>query len=278
MNILVIIFILSITSFARTIVLIPGAASSGNKIHIKYATGLLATIHQQEYFEHLETFLSNQGHEVHICPKFEDNDSRSISLRADDCSKYITAKKLTTKKLNIIGHSMGGLVARKLANRHNNIQSILTISTPHYGTTLANFITNEKFENSFITKASQALDFNPHKKKYITELTTDAMLNFNRKTPMNPKTSYYSISNSRAYFYHFPLYLTSFALSEYLNYFPDNLKVENDGIVNTNSMILGRHLGEVEADHLESACIFTGQITKSCQKIKELVLEWINQS
>ena len=106
-------------------------------------------------------------------------------------------------KLNLVAHSMGGLDARHLISNHDfqhHIASLTTISTPHQGSSLANFILEQPdrvknvitdFANwvgTSIVVGGEA-DF----KRAITELTPDNIRStFNPANPDHPDVKYWS--------------------------------------------------------------------------------------
>ena len=278
MRILILSFVLSTTVFAKNIILIPGAASSGSKIYIKYTSAILGLLHQTEYFGHLKNFLSKE-HTVYICPKIEDNDTRSLADRTVDCFDFINEKKLCGN-LTLIGHSMGGLIARKLASDYlpkKCISKVLTISTPHRGTYLADYAILPEYENTFVHKTAKILKFTPEHKKYINELSVLGGDRDNFKNIIdNPNVKYFSISNFQTTFLNFPLYLTQESIEELIKRYSPTESIKNDGVVPTYSMIHGKHLGEIKADHLESACIFTGRITPGCTRLKQILTDFLS--
>lgn len=277
MKLLILSLIFSTSIFAKNIILIPGAASSGSKIYIKYTSAILGLLHQTEYFGHLKDFLSKK-HTVYICPKIEDNDTRSLAQRTIDCYNFISEKNLCGD-LTLIGHSMGGLIARKLASNYfpkNCISKVLTISTPHRGTYLADYVTLPEYENTFVQKAAKLLKFAPKHKKYITELSVLGGDRDNFKNIIdNPNVKYFSISNYQTNFLNFPLYLTQEGIEELIKRYSPTESLKNDGVVPTFSMVHGKHLGEIKADHLESACIFTGRITPACIRLKQMLTNFL---
>jgi len=54
---------------------------------------------------------------------------------ADDLKQFIDSRNLGNEKVDLIGHSMGGLVARAYAQKHGvlNVDQILTAGSPHQG-------------------------------------------------------------------------------------------------------------------------------------------------
>ena len=61
---------------------------------------------------------------------------KPLDSLADDLNSFIVGNNLSGKKINLIGHSMGGLVARAYAQKYeiDNIDNIITAGSPHFGT------------------------------------------------------------------------------------------------------------------------------------------------
>lgn len=60
---------------------------------------------------------------------------KPLNTLADDLNSFIISKNIQNKKTNLIGHSMGGLVARTYLQKHNNpnINKVITAGSPHKG-------------------------------------------------------------------------------------------------------------------------------------------------
>jgi hypothetical protein len=71
----------------------------------------------------------------------------SISSKIETWLEELRAKDLHFNRINLVGHSMGGLVARQYANDFgtDRIQKIITLNTPHSGSELANFVMDGSF-------------------------------------------------------------------------------------------------------------------------------------
>ena len=131
------------------------------------------------YFKGIRSMLKNRGFKV-----YHSNVSWSGSAdkRAEDLKQNIKSvlKNENTKKVNIIAHSMGGLDSRHLIfndrNKdkiHKNIASITTISTPHWGSSFADW--SLKNIPKLIPMAEKlGLDINA-----INDLSTESCSSFN---------------------------------------------------------------------------------------------------
>lgn len=83
-------------------------------------------------------------------PSYAKNES---FLEQDDwlnteINTYIDDTKMFVNKINVVGHSMGGLVARGYLTNYTTsskrkIHKLITLNTPHSGSELANFVTND---------------------------------------------------------------------------------------------------------------------------------------
>src|SRR5438270_747271 len=100
-----------------TVVMIPGAGSSGDSVYVENIPLLFG----DRYFGTFEDKLTEAGIRNLVCPRSHDDDSRTISERAEECVRLILenenkngseCKPGSVRDLVIMGHSMGGLVAR----------------------------------------------------------------------------------------------------------------------------------------------------------------------
>lgn len=161
------------------------------------------------------------------------------------------------KKLHLIAHSMAGLDARYLISHlegHNYIASLTTISTPHQGTYLANFI----LKNNLLKKSSIIFmhwighivcPYNkPVVNKAIEMLTPEYVKEiFNPQTPDHPDILYFS------YFGHAGRESQQI-ISPFLwigNEVIYQHQGKNDGVVPCNSAYWGEFIQEVAADHFQ---------------------------
>jgi triacylglycerol lipase len=131
------------------------------------------------YFRGIRTMLKAKGFCV-----YHSNVSwaADVKTRAEDLRINIkdVLRKENAKKVNIIAHSMGGLDSRHMmfngrnSNRiHERIASLTTISTPHAGTTFADWGTDHLPE-VIATAQKLGLDL-----KALSDLRTDRCAAFN---------------------------------------------------------------------------------------------------
>ncbi|MBR8383901.1 MULTISPECIES: esterase/lipase family protein [Burkholderia cepacia complex] len=72
---------------------------------------------------------------------YRDTTDDAISKNADRLWDWLRENKLTNRPIHLVGHSMGGLVARKVAEDHKELQvvSLVTVASPNQGANLTAF-------------------------------------------------------------------------------------------------------------------------------------------
>jgi len=136
--------------------------------------------------------------------------------------------------MHLVGHSMGGIDARRYITQlggHEKVASLTTISSPHHGSILA--------EQVMTAPAS------PWRRiPAIADLTHAAMRQFNESTPDMPGVIYRSYSAAR------PLKDQPW-LARPLGLRIAAAEGANDSLVSVASAQWGEHLGTLAADHFE---------------------------
>jgi len=99
-------------------------------------------------------------------------------------------EKSKSDKINIIGHSKGGLEARYMTSKlgmHDTVASITTLGTPHRGTHLADIVLGKipvpNFALSRLVNIYARLmgDEKPDSMRAVLQVTTQLMKNFNEE-------------------------------------------------------------------------------------------------
>jgi hypothetical protein len=87
-----------------------------------------------------------------LTPTNSSSRTYSSTTSIDSIGINVWNNSITNRKnLILIGHSMGGLVARAIENQHpNNVKGIITIGTPHEGAAILN-----KIDNGALTELSE---------------------------------------------------------------------------------------------------------------------------
>lgn len=245
------------------------------------------------YWRGIQEALENLGSTVFIAkvPAFGDIKSRAISLdkfitkqckilRESESKKSIyndekhknEADPRTFKqknqpiKINLISHSMGGLDCRYLISKVHRkdeiyrIVSLTTISTPHHGSEVADFIVDQVRQNSVLEQICP---------RSIYELTTKKMKEFNKDVVDDPNVKYFSFGakfNPRWYNLFNVTWLimkheieknaSKKALKEDKtranNCIDKNKLIDNDGLVSVESSKWGQYIGTLDnVDHLD---------------------------
>jgi triacylglycerol lipase len=163
-----------------------------------------------------------------------------------------------SEKLNLIAHSMGGLDARYLISRegfHDRIASLITISSPHHGSSIASFLLDQPDRlRAWLTDLANWLgttampEVDADFLNTVTELTPAYMAErFNPNVPDHPDVRYWSFSASAGKG-------TGRGISPFLrplNVILHNREGINDGFVSVRSAMWGEYLGPIEADHAQ---------------------------
>lgn len=142
---------------------------------------------------------------VTVAPPFENSEDRAKAL-APQLDSILT--QTGAQKLNLIGHSQGGLDARVLVSPAgcayaNRVASVTTISTPHYGTKVADAalgLTGNPVSSTvtdallnLLEQGVYSVDAGSNTVEQLTNLSTSYMINvFNPKYPDAPGVVYAS--------------------------------------------------------------------------------------
>lgn len=156
----------------------------------------------------------------------------------------------------VIAHSMGGLDARYLISNmdlHEYVPALVTISTPHRGTSIAEFVLDqpemvrEWLANMADWVGTRALDdSSSNALQAVSELTPEHMQHtFNPQVPDHPSVQYWSYAGRAGKGTDVPLDPFFYALNNYL-YKREGV---NDGYVAVDSAKWGDFLGTIDADH-----------------------------
>jgi triacylglycerol lipase len=144
--------------------------------------------------------------------------------------------------VHLVGHSMGGLDARRLladSAWQKRVLSLTTIGTPHLGTALADFV---KLRAGRVFRLMTALGIDP---QGCLDITRRAARRFHRRHPLPVNLPCFSVAGSPAAdTVCWPLQRTHAALSE--------LEGANDGLVAVESALaFGSPLPAWPLDHLQ---------------------------
>lgn len=162
------------------------------------------------YFEGIAEDLTKRGEMVFVtlAPPFDSSEARAKAI-ATQIDEILA--KTGKAKVNLVGHSQGGIDARLLASPNglgygDRIASVTTIATPHLGTRIADTVlrlikdlppsmVDDLTGNflSFLQKTAYELDTDVHLRAQLNELSEKYMTTvFNPKYQDDPRVRYAS--------------------------------------------------------------------------------------
>lgn len=174
-----------------SVVLIHGVSRKGAKLH-------LGPIPLGKYFTNIPGELKFHFKTIQVFVPDLTTDG-SIDERAALLDVYLK-KKLGEQKAHLIGHSIGGLVARYVAavNKNQNIASVTTIGTPNYGTPLATWAMRQVEENTIWYKLIKLFGQDLKGWRFLPQITPEAMRKFNARVLDRFDIRYFSVISGSA--------------------------------------------------------------------------------
>lgn len=182
------------------IALFAAAAQARPPVHLKYPVVMVHGIFAKEsanpgaYFRGVPKRFAELGIPVSF-PSMGFNNG--IEDRADRLAAHLRAT-WPTGKVNLIAHSIGGLAARDAIVRlglGDRIASLTTVSTPHHGTTVADWVV--RLDPWSAKRVCLAADVHPDA---MRDLTTASVAAFNRRTPDDPRVAYFSLGGAQVWY------------------------------------------------------------------------------
>jgi triacylglycerol lipase len=192
---------------------------------------------RHDYFRGVRDRLAREGVVVH-CPCVPK--TASVAARAADLAAFV--ETLPGRRVNVVGHSMGGLDARFAVGKlglARKVASVTTIGTPHLGTPIADVgAALADRMRVFAALSRLGLDLDA-----FQDLTTARMEAFNRAVPDARGVDYASVVGVVARKVEVnPLLLPTFVwLGERAG--------PSDGVVPAASQRWGEVIRTIEADH-----------------------------
>jgi len=155
-----------------------------------------------EYWSRIPTHLRSRGYELYIT-HVDPIAGTDVRARRLGEQLHCLARAVGAQRFHIVGHSQGGLDARRLAHDPrfgaDRIASITTVATPHRGTTAADVMMAQRdgsaWMNAVLTLYA-AITSAPVRaadvRAQFSQLTTEHMVVFNREFPDLPGITYRS--------------------------------------------------------------------------------------
>ncbi len=175
----------------------------------------------------------------------------TVEQRAEVLEKEIE-RLVPTGKFHLIGHSMGGLDARLAIDKYglgDRVLSLTTLSTPHHGSPIADFVVRH-FGGAGVAHAKSHALLNGILGGDIQsaeDLTTESTAKFNAETPNDPRVEYFSMG----FYIPEPVEIHTLALWFWVTHdmIEDAGEGQNDGLVSARSAEWGTYLGTMRGDH-----------------------------
>jgi triacylglycerol lipase len=234
-----------------------------------------------QYFYEVRQYLGDRGETQIYTPSvdpFNSSEVRGAQLTAAIAEIRILAN---SDKVNIIGHSQGGLDARLVAHEHPEwVASVVTFATPHQGSRIADVALGEEEDPNYLgvlesllaTVGRSVWDQWGEETSLATALrsfTTGALVEFNAVYTDQPSVYYASFAGRSDRHAGGPL--CTGALPDFVAEWADTLDpvdaalavpemvldgglgagYPNDGLVTVESARWGRFLGCLPADHID---------------------------
>lgn len=124
---------------SKKVVIVPGLGASWNKDAIMnckandYIGNWRLAFYAEQYYKPLYTVLSDEGFTV--SPYYYDW-RKKIPSHANALNKFINTNASSNERINLLGHSMGGLLGRaylESVTNQNRLAKFLSIGSPHRG-------------------------------------------------------------------------------------------------------------------------------------------------
>ena len=151
----------------RQMVLIPGAGARGQSLHLGH-------LWMGKYFSDMPGVLPiSEFPPLIIQADKKGNDS--IAERVEKLKKILNHPTYQNRRLILLGHSLGGIVAIKAAGDPKiaeRVDLIITAATPFRGTVLVDWLNEHPGIEWPLRKLAATFGYNPKKKRYFQELSS----------------------------------------------------------------------------------------------------------
>ncbi len=228
-----------------------------------------------DYYYEVAPTLQAAGYPVHVAAV---DPFQPTPVRAQTWSTHLEALFTSgeARRVNLIGHSQGGLDARYVTTHldpDQRIRSVTTIATPHRGALVADLgwgllddfgIAQALIDAAFDELASlYGLSSDQDINAQLEQLTSSASAAFNADTRDRDDVSYYSWAGNTCQLLDLicqaqhdgeivsPLFTATHAITLIL-------EGDNDGLVSVQSAEWGTFRGVMSADHLDEVGLFPG--------------------
>lgn len=179
------------------------------------------------------------------------------------CAQFKDRRPGERLKVNLVGHSMGGLDARYLISKLQTskssyeVVSLTTVGTPHHGSECADFV---------VEVVGQDLKLDAACPQAIRELTTSHLQQFNKEVPNDPRVAYFSygaLMDPQG----LKLFLPTYEIIKRRILARGETHYENDGMVSVQLAMWGEYMGTLQnVDHMD-LINWTNQVKAALDKV-----------
>lgn len=230
---------------------------------IIYVHGVGISYHPFEYLVPLKKAFAEKGYSLLVArTPAVDTFKKSAEVLQEDIKRMVPQGPF-----HLVGHSMGGLVARYYAthfNQDGRVLSVTTISTPHRGSKVADWILEKVGQNhstknlpSVVEKGVLDLlkQFFGNSWTVVRELSTKHMnTTFNQNVPNQAPIRYFSVGSyipwPQVVYTQNPYLLLAYKINSEAGH------PLSDGPVSVESAAWGESLGEYPSDHYANTAPF----------------------
>jgi triacylglycerol lipase len=209
-----------------------------------HGLGARSTYGPFEYFYGLPKALRKAKNQV-LVPNL--TSWHTIEHRASQLKNQIE-KAFPEGKVNLVGHSMGGLDARYLVSQlgfQERVASITTIGTPHRGSSISDLATDFLPDSAFAV-ADRMLSLLNLSSGALKQVTREHCIGvFAIQAPNVPGIGYYSATTAIAC----PIMKNSLPIFWISNKILSKYEGDNDGFVSVQSAMWGEHICTYAGDH-----------------------------
>ncbi|HEX4125085.1 MAG TPA: hypothetical protein VHY37_10205 [Tepidisphaeraceae bacterium] len=201
----------------------------------------------------IERTIAERGHRLIITRV---HPTAGVAERASQLKEGILRAVASDERVVIVGHSMGGLDARYMISRlgmEKRVLALLTVSTPHRGSSFADWVMLHLGQRLGAAKLTAALGLNW---RAVLDLTRRQCESFNEQVPDSLGVRYFSVSAAQPRRLMPKILLPSHRIIA-------AAEGDNDGWVSVASSTWGTHLGTWPADHFHT---INRRFTKSARQ------------
>lgn len=198
------------------------------------------------YFRGVERAIGERGHPVIVTRV---HPTHMVETRARQLKHGLLQGLRSTGRLGekviLIAHSMGGLDARYAVSKlglAEHVAAVVTVSTPHHGSPLADWMVRHIGERLRVGPMLHAVGI---EMRAVIDVTTWKCAAFNESVPNVAGVEYFSVSAAKPW-----PQMPPFAIAA--NRLIAKVEGDNDGLVSVQSARWGTHLGTWPADHWQT--------------------------